>query len=83
MSTKPPFFLVPDDLPTETIALLERLLDMAKRRELIGLAFAAMFMDRNYIVNAAGEAHRNPTFSRGMCAALDDQLAKRVRRKKR
>lgn len=27
-------------------------------------------------VRTAGEAHRNPTFSRGMVAALDDELSR-------
>ena len=29
--------------------------------------------------NTSGEAHRNPTFARGMIAALDDELAQRMR----
>jgi len=38
-----------------------------------------MLKRRGYIVNSAGEAHRNPTFSRGMLLALDDQLSTRIR----
>jgi hypothetical protein len=76
---KSPFFLVPDTVPNDTIACLEMLLDYARKGEVIGVAFAAMLKRRSYIVNTAGEAHRNPTFTRGMVAALDDQLSGRVR----
>ncbi len=76
---KPPYSLVPDTLPVETIACLEQLLKAARSGELIGLAFAGMLKRRGYIVNSAGEAHRNPTFARGMVAALNDQLAGRIR----
>jgi hypothetical protein len=76
---KPPFVLVPDEVSTDTVEALELLLREARRGQVIGIAFAAMLKRRAFIVNTAGEAHRNPTFSRGMVAALDDQLAQRVR----
>ena len=76
---KKPFVLVQDDISNDTIESLEQLLKHARSGALIGIAFAAMLKQRGYIVNTAGEAHRNPTFSRGMVAALDDQLALRIR----
>lgn len=76
---RPPFVLVPDNVPNGTVDCLETLLKAAKNGELIGIAYAGMLKRRGYIVNTAGEAHRNPTFARGMVAALDDQLAGRVR----
>jgi hypothetical protein len=76
---KSPFYLVPDTVPNDTVACLEMLLDHARNGEVIGIAFAAMLKRRSYIVNTAGEAHRNPTFTRGMVAALDDQLSGRIR----
>ena len=76
---KPPFILVPDNVPHDVVECLKTLLKHAQKGDLIGLAFAGMLKQRGYIVNTAGEAHRNPTFSRGMLAALDDQLAGRVR----
>lgn len=75
---RPPFRLIPDNVSTDTVEALELLLDRARRGEVIGLAYAAMLRQRTYIVNTAGEAYRNPTFSRGMVAALDDQLSGRV-----
>jgi hypothetical protein len=76
---KPPFRLVPDTLSTDTEEALTQLLDLARRGELIGVAFAGMLKQRRYFVNTAGEAHRNPTFARGMVAALDDELGTRMR----
>lgn len=76
---KPPFRLVPDNLSTETTEALTQMLELARRGELIGLAFAGILKRRGYFVNTAGEAHRNPTFARGCVSALDDELGKRMR----
>lgn len=75
---KAPFILIPDTVSNETVKALEQLLHEARTGELIGIAFAAMVKKRGYIVNSAGEAYRNPTFSRGMLRALDDKLGQRV-----
>lgn len=74
-----PFLLVADTVSHDTVQCLTDLLAAAKNGEIIGLAFAAMLKRRGYIVNTAGEAYRNPTFSRGMVAALDDRLSQRIR----
>lgn len=76
---KPPFRLVPDAISKDTIKCLEQLLGAAREGHVIGLAYAAMLKRREYIVNTAGEAHRNPTFARGMVSALDDQLGGEVK----
>lgn len=76
---KPPFILIPDTLSNDTIECLETLLDFARKGEIVGIAFAAALKKRAYITNTAGECFRNPTFARGMVAALDDQLSGRVR----
>lgn len=76
---KPPFTLIPDTVSADTVECLELLLRRARRGEIIGLAYAAMLKQRAYIVNTAGTAHESPTFARGMVAALDDQLALRIR----
>lgn len=78
-----PFDLVPDNVSHDTVRCLETLLDRARTGEVIGIAFAVMLKRRAYIVNSAGEAHRNPTFSRGMIAALDDELSSRVHANRR
>lgn len=74
----PPFRLVPDTLSGETVECLEELLTLAKKGEVIGVAFAAVMKGRTYIVNTAGEARRSPTFTRGMVSSLDDEVGRRV-----
>lgn len=78
---KPPFHLVPDTLSNETTEALMQMLELARRGELIGIAFAGILRQRGYFVNTAGEAHRNPTFARGVVAALDDSLSNRIHHK--
>lgn len=74
-----PYLLVPDTLSHDTIQCLEAMLDEARRGQLIGIAFGAIFKRRTYIVNSAGEAYHSPTFARGIVAALDDELSARIR----
>jgi hypothetical protein len=61
----------------EVIEALAQLLRQARDEEnpLIGIAIAAMYKGRTFIVDTAGECRRNPTFTRGMIQALDDRLA--------
>lgn len=73
-----PFGLVEETISHDTIEALRELLNSAERGEIIGIAFAVMFKGRDYTVNTAGEAHRSPTFARGMVQALDDHLMQRV-----
>jgi hypothetical protein len=74
-----PINLIPDSLSHDTVECLQQLLDQAKQGQLVGIAFAGVIKRRGYIVDAAGEAHTNPTFARGMIAALDDRLALKAR----
>lgn len=76
---KPPYSLVTDTGSHDTVQCLERLLAEARAGQLIGLAYAAIMKRRNFRVNACGEAHRSPTFARGVLAALDDELGNRIR----
>jgi hypothetical protein len=75
---RPPFRLISDGISTDTVQALTEMLDLARKGELIGLAFAGMLRKRQFFVNTSGEAHRNPTFARGMVAALDDELGRRM-----
>ena len=63
----------------DTVQCLRTLLARAEAGEVIGIAYAAMHRGRTYTVHACGEAHRNPTFTRGMVAALNDDLGVRIR----
>jgi hypothetical protein len=76
---KDPFILIPDHVSHDTLLALKQLTDGVRKGEVIGLAFAAALKRRAYIVNTTGECWRNPTWSRGIIAALDDQLSLRVR----
>lgn len=76
---KPPFLLIPDLVSNKTVECLEALLEHAREGEVIGIAFAAALKRRAFITNSAGECFRSPTFTRGMVAALKDQLAQRIR----
>lgn len=75
---KRPFTLAPDSISHDTVEALQALLADAERGEIIGVAFAVMYKGRDFIVNTAGEAHRSPTFARGMVQALDDHLMQKV-----
>lgn len=78
---RPPFQLIahPAVLSIDTVQCLQELLAEARAGDLIGVAFAAMYRRRRYIVDTAGEAYRNPTFARGMVDALHDLLGQRAR----
>jgi hypothetical protein len=69
-----PYQLVRDHVSTDTVQALEQLLAGAKEGQIIGIAFGVLLKRRRYFVNTAGEARRDPTFTRGMMLALDDEL---------
>ena len=50
------------------------LYDGLHEHDACGVAFVATLSQRRYITNVAGYCHKNPTYSRGMVAALDDKL---------
>lgn len=58
----------------DTVETLERLLNEARSGVIVGLAFAAMCRQREFITAAAGAAYLDPVFARGMVAALDEHL---------
>lgn len=79
MTRRPiPFQAAKHAVSHDTIEALEQMLDEARRGRLIGMACVAMYKRREYYANATGEAYRNPTFSRGMVAMLDDYLREMV-----
>ena len=62
----------------DSVEALEQLLADARAGRLFGVAFAAMYRDGRYCVDAVGGAKENVTFTRGMIASLDDVLRKRL-----
>jgi transposase len=75
MRSRRPFTLIKAGNSDDTVACLRQLLQEAERGEVVGVAYCAMLRRREYVINVCGEAHRSPTFTRGMVAALDDHLA--------
>jgi hypothetical protein len=57
-----------------TIALLEQLLDLARRGEVIGLAFAAAYQERRYITVAVGVCKSDPEWTARMLVDLVDDV---------
>lgn len=55
----------------ETLRVLQ---EQAKAGVVIGLAFGVVMRGRRYHVNVAGSLVNDPTFARGIVAALDDEL---------
>ena len=70
--------LVREPVSHSTVQCLRQLLEAAERGEIVGLAFGAVLKGKRYMVNTAGEAYRNPTFTRGMICALDDDLRDQI-----
>lgn len=75
---KRPFALTHKRISTSTVDALRQLLDEAETGEVIGLALVVMYQGRSFSVTTSGEAHRSPTFTRGMVAYLDDSLSERI-----
>lgn len=76
---KAPFRLVThQEVSRDTVECLRALLNSAEKGEVVGVAIAAMHKRRHYTVHSCGEVHRNPTFARGMVAALSDDLGRQV-----
>ena len=63
----------------ETIECIEELLRHAHAGDITGIVYGCTVKRRGYIVDSAGELYKNPTFARGVCAALDDHLGARIR----
>lgn len=80
LTSKRPFTLVKNTISHDTVEALEQLLIEARSGDIIGITFAAMHNEKTYIIDTVGAAYRNPTFARGMVAALDDELRDMVHR---
>ncbi len=78
MSRRGVYTLVPNRLSSDTVEALEMLLRRAKSGKLQGIAYVVMYQGREYTAGVAGECRRNPTFTRGMVAHLQDALGQLV-----
>lgn len=73
-----PFNLVRDMVSHDTVQALEHLLDAARHGHITGLAFACTLKGKRFITNTAGTCYHEPSFTRGLLLALDDELARMV-----
>lgn len=62
----------------DTELALEDLVRLARERQLIGMAYVAMYVGREYRVGAVGAARTSPTYTRGMVRALDEELGRLI-----
>lgn len=72
------FTLIQNAISHDTIEAARTILDQAEQGVALGFIFGIMYREKQYVVNAAGEAYDSPTFARGMNAALDDFLKDRL-----
>lgn len=71
---RPSLHLITDIVSKDVVTALEELLESAKVGLITGIAFAAILKGRKYMVDTAGTAYTDPTLTRGVLAALDDEL---------
>lgn len=69
------YHLVKDFVSRDLVECLTQMLDGAKSGRVKGIAFAAFLDKQRYITNVAGLCYNNPSFTRGIVASLDDELA--------
>lgn len=70
--------LVRDHISRDVVQALEQLLDGAQQGLVTGMVFGVALKGRKYHVNVAGSLARDPTFARGVVAAIDDELMSMV-----
>lgn len=71
--------LVPEPVPLDTIKALELILERTRAGKYIGFVIGLQRPRRKFTVHCVGAACINPTWSRGMCLAIDDELQQLVR----
>lgn len=69
-----PYQLIPDFVSYDTVTALEELLEGARAGLIVGIAFGVMLKECKFFVNTAGIARSDPTLTRGVLRALDDEL---------
>lgn len=75
---EPLTLIVSDNLSNDVTECLTQLLREARAGRLTGLAYVGVMDRSGYVADTAGEAERNPTWTRGALRALDDKLGRRI-----
>lgn len=73
--------LVRDSVSRDMEQAAIQLLEEVRSGNVVGLAFGIALRGRKYFVNVAGILAKDPTYARGIVAALDDELARMVQGK--
>lgn len=60
----------------EAVAVIKRVADSG---EATGLFFGIRFRGGRYVVNVAGRCATDPTYTRGMLGALEDELSRMIK----
>jgi hypothetical protein len=69
-----PLQLVNEDISPECAECLEYLKQGVESGQIVGWVIGVVYKRRRYAVKVAGAALHDPTFSRGVVSALDDEL---------
>lgn len=67
-----------DQISRDTQEAVEQIVEGVSAGLVTGIAFVLVLKGGRYIVNCAGAAARNPSATRGMVCALDDELMRMV-----
>lgn len=73
-----PLKLIHDGISRVTREAAQEILEACDSGHAQGLAFVLVLKGKRYVVNVAGSAAENPTETRGMLCALDDELQRMV-----
>lgn len=75
---KRPFTLVPSRGSADTARCVKQLQEGVQEKKLLGLAYVAIYVGRNYEVHSCGEADRSPTFAAGAVGILRRHLEDKI-----
>lgn len=74
-----PFRLAPNHISDDVVEALRFLLDEATRGDVVGIAYVAHMKKNAFLVDTAGESHRDPLCALGMVRILEEGLVHQVR----
>lgn len=70
--------LIHDTISRDTEQCVTQIMEATKAGQVLGIAFVLVLKRKRFMVNTAGAAADNPTDTRGMLCALDDELQRMV-----
>lgn len=70
--------LVHDNISRDTQQAVKQIMEAVEAGHVVGIAFVLVMKRKRFMVNCAGVAAQNPSDTRGMICALDDELQRMV-----